>query len=1090
MVESDPLRTQRDVTSAVTDELWAAGFEDVAEIGQGGFGVVFRCLQRALERTVAVKILTSTHDTENLERFLREQRAMGRLSGHPNIVRVYHVDVTDSGRPFIVMEYHPRGSLDTQIRRDGPLNWPAALRLGVKLAGALETAHRSGILHRDVKPANILVTDYGEPELSDFGIAHIAGGFQTSLGAVTATPAFTAPEVLKGELPGPASDIYSLASTLFCAITGHAAFERRNGEQVMTQFLRITTQPIPDLREKGIPDDVGAAIERAMSGSPEVRPATAAEFGDELREAQRRNDRPVDTMALPADDGLGRVSEATPVSVKDRVQDTPESSGTRGRSGNLPVNLTSFVNRRHEVAETRRLLSDSRLVTLTGLGGVGKTRLALRVAEDSRRAFEGGSWFVELGELQDSGLLVQAISGALGLQGRSTRPALTVLTEYLSERRTMLVLDNCEHLVEAVAALVDHLLLVSPGLRILATSREPIGIRGETVTRVPPLSVSAPRRGADRGDAVTLFEQRARAAVPGFTLTADNIDVVTQICQRLEGLPLAIELAAARLRAMSVEQILQRLSDRLRLLTLGSRGTPGRQQTLRLSLDWSHELCSAEERWLWSRLTVFAGSFELDAAEEVFADEPMHRELLDLVTGLVDRSILIREEPGAVVRYRMLETIRDYGREKLQESGAFDQMRRHHRDWYEQLVLRARSDWIGPRQVEWIARFEAEQPNLRDAMEFCLTEQSEDQAGMRIAAAMFPFWVARGRTGEGRHWLERALARDGGRPTANRVEAMCIDIILAGMQGDIAAGTVLIEKARHAAAQLGDPASGALVALASGWLATYSGELPRAVADIEEAIAVFRAADDLGYQVPALGCLSFVLGLGEDQKHAADCLGELIALTEPRGELMWRAMALSDRGFATWRRDGGREGIALLEEGLRLSQQVGDRYSCAWGIEQLAWTAADAEPNRAAVMTGAAATVFTEIGIPTSACSDVAPYHDECIRQAREVLDEKGFEAEYRRGGSMSIDAAIAYALNERPHPGPSAPADEGVSLTRRERQVTDLVAQGMSNKDIADKLVLAPSTVKGHVEHVLVKLGFTSRTQIAAWVVERKRDA
>src|SRR5246127_2505993 len=287
MADVDSQATQRGLAPDIPAELRDAGFDDVAEIGHGGFGVVYRCVQPLLERTVAVKVLTTDLDPDNLDRFMREQRAMGRLSGHPNIVQILEVGTTASGRPFIVMPYHAKDSLEALIRKHGPLNWHEALSIGVKLAGALDAAHQAGTLHRDVKPANILLTDYGEPQLTDFGIARIAGGFQTATGVITGSPAFTAPEVLEGAAPTERSDVYSLGATLFCALTGHAAFERRSGEQVVAQFLRIATKSALDIRAKGIPDDVATVIERAMARDPAARPASAAAFGDELREVQR-----------------------------------------------------------------------------------------------------------------------------------------------------------------------------------------------------------------------------------------------------------------------------------------------------------------------------------------------------------------------------------------------------------------------------------------------------------------------------------------------------------------------------------------------------------------------------------------------------------------------------------------------------------------------------------------------------------------------------------------------------------------------------------------------------------------------------------
>jgi DNA-binding NarL/FixJ family response regulator len=301
MAEFEPRTIWCDLTPAIAADLAAAGFRDALEVGVGGFGAVYRCQQPSLERTVAIKVLTTALDPDNVERFVREQRAMGRLSGHPNIVSVFQVGTTKSGRPYIVMQYHPRDSLKARIETCGPISWQETLHIGVKIAGALQTAHQLGALHRDVKPANIMFTDYGEPELTDFGIARMAGGFETRTGVLIASPAYTAPEVLGGQTPTAAADVYSLGGTLFCAITGHAAFERRSGEQVLAQFIRMTSEPVPRLDDLQIPNDVRAAIEHAMASDPRDRPATAAQFGEELRQAQSRHGLTVDDMAVPTD---------------------------------------------------------------------------------------------------------------------------------------------------------------------------------------------------------------------------------------------------------------------------------------------------------------------------------------------------------------------------------------------------------------------------------------------------------------------------------------------------------------------------------------------------------------------------------------------------------------------------------------------------------------------------------------------------------------------------------------------------------------------------------------------------------------------
>ncbi|MFF3574974.1 protein kinase [Nocardia jiangxiensis] len=1104
MTDVDPFATQRGVAPKVTAELGAAGFEDPHEIGRGGFGLVYRCVQPSLDRIVAVKVLTADLEEENLARFFREQRAMGRLAGHPNIVGVLHVGTTDSGRPYIVMLYQQQDSLDVRIRRHGPLSLSETLRVGVKMAGALETAHRVGILHRDVKPANILVTDYGKAALTDFGIVHLAGGFKTGTGTVTGSPAFTAPEVLSGESPSSASDIYSLGATLFCLITGHAAFERRSGEHMVAQFLRITTQPVPDLREHGIAEDVSVLIGRAMATEPRDRPATAARFGDDLRGVQRAHGFPVDEMALHSDAGAAPQDQDSarprPNPVRATARGRPPSAlpAFRTPAGSLPLELTSFIGRRRELSEGKEKLSASRLVTLTGIGGVGKTRLALRMAADAKRGFADGVRLVDLADLRDESLLEDVVAAALGIQDQSARPLRDVVVEFLAARQLLLVVDNCEHVVDAVAGLVELLLHSCPGLRVVATSREPLGIAGEAVLRVHPLTVPAPDhppslRGMARYDAMSLFVERAAAAVPGFRVTDENVVTVARICERLDGLPLPIELAAARLRAMSLEQILQRLADRYALLTLGSRGAPTRQQTLQLCIDWSHDLCTSREQQVWARLSVFAGSFELDAAESICGAGVSADDLLDTVGGLVDKSILIREDAGAVVRFRMLETLRDYGRKKVQPA-EYLLLRRRHRDWYQQLVSQAEAEWVGPRQLEWIARLEREQSNLREAMGFAVTEMAEadaeagseaTEAGLRIASALFPFWVSRGLQSEGRLWLGRALARRPGRPTGARIEALYADSVLTDMQGDLTAGEVLVEEAQALAVQMTDPVARTRVAHARGLLALYSGDLPRACTDLEEALAAFRARGDLAQQVWILMMLGLAYELRGEARRAIACHQQVLDITQAHGESVYRSYSLWAMGVAVLQQGDRDQAAGLLDECLRLTRLVDGPLTAAVALEALAWiAAAENKAERAAALLGAAEALSSSVGSSPVIFENLLVHHEECERRARRALGERALKTAQRSGAGLAFADAVAYALGEQPLA--ATPSAAIASLTKRERQVADLVAGGLTNNAIAAQLVISKRTAQGHVEHILTKLGFTSRTQIAAWVVEQ----
>ncbi|MFI7167073.1 protein kinase [Rhodococcus erythropolis] len=1097
MTDIDPFATQHDVAGSVAAELAASGFDDAHEIGRGGFGVVYRCVQPSLDRAVAVKVLTADLDEENRARYFREQRAAGRLTGHPNVVNVFQAGVTSNGRPFIVMPYFAQDSVDTRIRNQGPLPLNDVLRIGVKIAGALQAAHLLGILHRDVKPGNILITDYGEPALSDFGIAHFVGGFETGTGVVTGSPAYIAPEIVAGESPSSAAaDVYGLGATLFAAVSGHAAFERRSGEQLVAQFLRITSDPVPDPREYGIDEDVGAIIEGAMSADPKSRPS-AVELGRQLRECQRRHGFPVDEMALDVDPALAQGD--TPMVAANLYSEgvlppghrTAGSSSVFGRTSGLPLELTSFVGRRTELAEAKNLLSTSRLVTLTGIGGVGKTRLAIRIATTTRPDYTDGVWLVELGELHDPTLVGGVVASALGIRDRSARPVQEVVAEFLTLREMLLVLDNCEQVVDAVAKLAEVLLRTCPDLRILATSREPIGIGGEAILLVSPLAVPDPDhlpRGVPRNDAMRLFVDRGARVVPGFELTEDNKVTIARICQKLDGLPLPIELAAARLRAMSPEQILQRLTDRYALLTHGSRGAPSRQQTLRMCIDWSYDLCTPVEQTVWARLSVFAGGFELDAAEQVCGEGLSEGELLDAVTSLVERSILTRAESGTGVRFRMLETVRDYGREKAQESGEYSELRRRHRDWCESLALAAEADWISPRQLEWIARLAREQSNVREALEFCMLEGPE--VGTRITTALFSFWLSQGAITEGRRWLSRFHGLETGPATVEQAKAIYVGTLTAAVQGDLSAAAVLVVEGRTFADETTDSLLRAYIDHAEGSLALYSGDLVGARSHLEMAVEVFAEREVLLFEVVARLALGLTLDLLDDPGRAIECYEGALTITEARGEAVYRGYLLWALAVAVWRQGDVLRAVRLLEQALRLGRSVNDRLNASLCLQALAWIAiGDNNAPRAAVLMGASEEVSRSVGSSTVQFPGMVVYQDACEREIRQLLGERAFAAARRKGGALGFRAAVAYALGEQHLPVGASSAGPSVRPTRREIEVAGLIAEGLTNKEIAARLVISSRTAQGHVEHLLVKLGFTSRTQIAAWFVESKND-
>ncbi|TJZ73693.1 tetratricopeptide repeat protein [Rhodococcus oryzae] len=757
----------------------------------------------------------------------------------------------------------------------------------------------------------------------------------------------------------------------------------------------------------------------------------------------------------------------------------------------LPMELTSFVGRKAELSEVRRALSASRLVTLSGIGGVGKTRLAISAAEAERKAYPDGVWLVELGELRDPTLVVELVAAGVGVQNRSARPLLEVLVEVLYPSTGLLVLDNCEQLIEAVTELAKALLTTCPKLRILVTSREPLHIGGESVIRVSPLTTPPAHhplslRKSTHFDAVSLFTERASFALPDFELTGDNVNTVAQICARLEGLPLAIELAVARLKVLSPEQILQRLTDRYTLLTRGRRNAPSRQQTLQMCIGWSYDLCTPAEQQLWARLSVFAGSLDLEAAEAVCADDEADQDLVDTLASLVDKSILIREQSRGGVRFRLLDTVRDFGRDKLDHTGQRLALRRRHHDWYLQLALDADDAWMSPNQLEWTARLARDLPNVREALEFSLSGSGESV--LRIAAAMNQFWVSRGLLSEGRRWLDRALARTSDLSSADRAKALYAVAVVAATQGDLAAATARIEEGRALDARQEDPLWHVFVAISDGYVALHRGDVDQDLTPLEEAVEDSRARGEFKRLVEAL----LLLGLSRQARgqiaEALACHEEMLAITQAHGETVYRSYALWSIALTARGQGDNDRAVHCLEESLRLIRLADDPVSAVICLQALASIAGEQhDARRAAVLMGASDALGRTVGTVTLRFPDLIANPDEFTRDISRALGVHEFEAAYREGGALDFGGAIAFALGEQ-SPEEAPAVRHLASLTERELQVADLIADGLTNKDIAGRLAISPGTVNGHVEHILAKLGLSSRTKIAVLVVQHKR--
>ncbi|MET8681739.1 LuxR C-terminal-related transcriptional regulator [Streptomyces sp. NPDC004647] len=759
------------------------------------------------------------------------------------------------------------------------------------------------------------------------------------------------------------------------------------------------------------------------------------------------------------------------------------------RHGNtLPADATSFVGRRRELAEAKRLLSNTRLLTLTGVGGVGKTRLGLKIAAEVDRAFPDGVWLVELAALTDERLLANTVSDELGIIQQS-RPAVEALCDFLADRQLLLVLDNCEHLLDTCANLAERLLQAAPGLRILATSRQPLAVRGESILEVPPLPVPDPEARVLPGslaqyDAVTLFLERAGAVRPDFTLSEQNAQTVSRLCHRLDGIPLAIELAAMWLRCLALEQILERLDDQLRLLAGGWRAVPPRQRTLRAAIDWSYELCSPKERLLWARLAVFSGGLDLEAAEEVCAGGGIDRaEMLELISGLVDKSIIRRMQDGGPARYQLLETIRHYGRELLAASGQEVALRRRHRDWFLHLAEETEAAWNHPRQVEWLSRLAKEHSNLRAALEFSLTDPGGARPALAIGSALWPYWLASGAFTEARHWLGQALARDP-EPTPVRAKALWAGAWYAIQQGHVQEALPLLADCRRLALELGDETALAWATQWSGQAAMFQGDIPRAVELFSEALERHRALGNESGWVVGMYMLAQATSWQGDPRSAE--LGEeLLAFCQERGLSWSTSYALWVLGLEMLRQGNLSRATDLFRESARLRYAFHDRLGIALCIEALAWTAGAQDLHaQAADLLGAARVFWRVVGASPARYGHFVGAHERCEAQARAAIGDKRFQAAMSRSETLRPDDAVALALGERPTAAAESAMDP-TALTPREREIAVLISQGLSNREIAARLVIAQRTAEGHVEHILAKLGFHSRTQIAAWAPE-----
>jgi non-specific serine/threonine protein kinase len=753
---------------------------------------------------------------------------------------------------------------------------------------------------------------------------------------------------------------------------------------------------------------------------------------------------------------------------------------------NLPAEVSSFVGREHQLAELRRLLHRSRLVTLTGPGGAGKTRLALRLAGDLVERHRDGVFLIELAPVTDARLLEVTVATACGVREQRKRPILEVLLKTLATSRMLLVLDSCEHLVEPCAALVSRIQRSCPKVTVIATSREPLGLPGEVIWRTPSLTVPTAEDGARpelllQREAVRLFVERARLSRPALELDSANSAPVAAICGRLEGIPLAIELAAGLARVLTFEDILARLSDRFRLLTGGSRTALPRHQTLRAAVDWSYGLLGADEKELLVSLSLFAGGFDLAAAEDVASNESLAAtQVLPLLTRLVDKSLVVAE-PGATqqTRYRMLDTIREYSFEKLLERGERDIRERHSLHFLE-FCKQGRFELRHRNQLDWLKRLDEEQGNIRLAVEWSLLE--DPVRALELAVAMDRYWIIRGRLAEAIDWLDRVLATDASHP-AGRTDALLTRSRMRWVQGDFEGATRDVDAGAELADKLG--ASWSLFAAT-----TLRGVLKSGAGDWEAAARLHETAFQIAWQLrdpwwvaSSLNNLGLIALERGDYEVARGRLEQALEGFRQAGDRYVSALSRDSLARIYIKLENSEAARLNFLDALNISLQFSDGLNVAAELEGLAEVElSEGQPQRAIALMAAAKAVRALTGADMP--REYKKVVEDNLASARAKLARNVADAAWREGSTMTIEEAVRYATGGRPQL--PAAANGASPLTARETEVARLIAKGLTNPEIASRLHMAERTADAHVEHIRNKLGLRARSQIAVWAHER----
>jgi predicted ATPase len=1037
----NPPETPSSVPSTLSPGARFGSYEILQRLGAGGMGEVYRARDTRLEREVAIKTLSLERcsQPEALSRFEQEARSACALN-HPNIVTIYELGHVNGTR-YIAMEL-VAGKTLRELLTGGPIPFRKAVAIAAQIADALAKAHAIGIVHRDLKPENLMVSGDATAKILDFGLAKLLGvndtpdsdasTILTEQGTVLGTVGYMSPEQATGGEVDFRSDQFSFGSVLYEMVTGFPAFRKKTHAETMAAILRDEPERLGS-RMLQTPPPFVWIVERCLAKDPKERYASTQDLARDL------------------------------AAVRDRLAEVSTRPSESGPN-NLPVQRTAFIGREHEATALRELLSrmDVQLVTLTGPGGIGKTRLVLQVAAELSVEFPGGVSFVPLSAVSDPGLIASTIGQALGVRETGNQSPQESLKEYVSglARPMLLLLDNFEHLVSA-APVITQLLTTGPKLKVAVTSQAPLHVYGEHEFPVPPLALPnlksiPPLEVLSRLPAVALFVERAQAVKREFALTRENAPAVAAICSRLDGLPLAIELAAARIKLLSPSAMLARLESRLNLLTGGARDLPTRQQTLRSTVDWSYSLLNAAEQTLFRRLSVFTGGCTLEGVEAVCDTKgDLGLDVLDGMASMVDKSLAQQvEQVDAETRFLMLSTIREYALERLVESNDESSARRAHAAYYLVLAEEGAEDVVA--HPEWLDRFEVEHDNFRTALDY-LIRTGDAEWGLRLGAALFRFWETREHLTEGRDAIARLLALKGtaSRPKL-RARMLFAAAVLAGELGDYGAARQLFEDSLETCLELNDNRGIAVALNALAVNARDRGDLAAASLLFDRCVAIWKDSGDWENIARALSNLANVTKLQGDYVRASSLYDECLTMFRKAGDgagVAWTlnyhgdvarekadltaARSFCEQSLAAFRelRDGwgiasalsdlaslscdlGNDAEARRLYGLSIQmfQELGHKRGIARALECLAVSAAaQSNAEQSLHLAGAAAALRQRLGAPLTRTEQ--PRLEKALEFARRTLGNAAGLTAWMEGWAMPVEQAVSEALGGEAEP-------------------------------------------------------------------------